>query len=65
MPATTNAFFQCSPQVSPHHMEYPTSLPCITITNNKGRLSKEEIERMVNEAEKYMGKFLMFHLVII
>ncbi|KAK6186190.1 hypothetical protein SNE40_008277 [Patella caerulea] len=25
----------------------------ITITNNKGRLSQEEIERMVNEAEKY------------
>jgi hypothetical protein len=27
----------------------------ITITNDKGRLSKEEIERMVNEAEKYKG----------
>ncbi|TDL24716.1 heat shock protein 70 [Rickenella mellea] len=26
---------------------------CITITNDKGRLSKEEIKRMVNEAEKY------------
>merc|ERR1712055_1155443 len=25
----------------------------ITITNDKGRLSKEEIERMVREAEKY------------
>ncbi|XP_041357298.1 heat shock protein 68-like [Gigantopelta aegis] len=25
----------------------------ITITNDRGRLSKEEIERMVNEAEKY------------
>lgn len=25
----------------------------ITITNDKGRLSKEEIERMVNDAEKY------------
>lgn len=25
----------------------------ITITNNKGRLSKEDIERMVNEAEEY------------
>ena len=25
----------------------------ITITNNKGRLSKEEIDRLVNEAEKY------------
>nr|AGH32327.1 heat shock protein 70 [Cellana toreuma] len=25
----------------------------ITITNNKGRLSREEIDRMVNEAEKY------------
>lgn len=28
----------------------------ITITNDKGRLSKEEIERMVNEAEQYKGK---------
>jgi molecular chaperone DnaK (HSP70) len=25
----------------------------ITITNNKGRLSKEEIENMIKEAEKY------------
>jgi len=25
----------------------------ITITNNKGRLSKEEIERLVKEAEQY------------
>jgi heat shock protein 1/8 len=25
----------------------------ITITNNKGRLSKEEIDRLVKEAEKY------------
>lgn len=31
----------------------------ITITNDKGRLSKEEIERMVNEAEKYKGRFLI------
>ena len=28
----------------------------ITITNDKGRLSKEEIDRMVEEAEKYRGK---------
>ncbi|KAK3595068.1 hypothetical protein CHS0354_043165 [Potamilus streckersoni] len=28
----------------------------ITITNDKGRLSKDEIERMVNEAEKYKGE---------
>jgi len=28
----------------------------ITITNDKGRLSKEEIERMVNEAEKYRNE---------
>ena len=28
----------------------------ITITNDKGRLSKEEIERMVNEAERYKGE---------
>jgi L1 cell adhesion molecule like protein len=25
----------------------------ITITNNKGRLSKDEIERMIKEAEKF------------
>ena len=28
----------------------------ITITNDKGRLSKEEIERMVHEAEKFAGE---------
>jgi heat shock protein 1/8 len=28
----------------------------ITITNDKGRLSKEEIERMVDEAEKFKGE---------
>jgi len=28
----------------------------ITITNDKGRLSKEEIERMVQEAEKFRGE---------
>ena len=28
----------------------------ITITNEKGRLSKEEIEKMVNDAEKYKGE---------
>merc|ERR1719327_220291 len=28
----------------------------ITITNDKGRLFKEEIERMVNDAEKYKGE---------
>jgi len=28
----------------------------ITITNDKGRLSKEEFERMVNEAEKYRNE---------
>ena len=28
----------------------------ITITNDKGRLSKEDIERMVSEAEKYKGE---------
>lgn len=28
----------------------------ITITNDKGRLSKEEIERMVNDAEKYRSE---------
>ena len=29
----------------------------ITITNDKGRLSGEEIERMFREAERYKGKF--------
>merc|ERR1719399_105029 len=28
----------------------------ITITNDKGRLSKDEIERMVEEAEKYKAE---------
>jgi heat shock 70kDa protein 1/2/6/8 len=28
----------------------------ITITNEKGRLSKDEIERMVSDAEKYKGE---------
>jgi len=28
----------------------------ITITNDKGRLSKEEIEKMVHEAEKYKNE---------
>lgn len=28
----------------------------ITITNDKGRLNKEEIERMVQEAEKYAAE---------
>lgn len=28
----------------------------ITITNDKGRLSKEEIERMVNDAEQYKAE---------
>jgi heat shock protein 1/8 len=28
----------------------------ITITNEKGRLTKEEIERMVSEADKFKGE---------
>ncbi|KAJ7751742.1 heat shock protein 70 family [Mycena maculata] len=32
----------------------------ITITNDKGRLSKEEIDRMVAEAEKYKGMFVFY-----
>ena len=28
----------------------------ITITNEKGRLSKDEIEKMVNDAEKFKGE---------
>ena len=31
----------------------------ITITNDKGRLSKEEIERMIDEAEKYKNEDLL------
>ena len=33
-----------------------SNLITTTTTNDKGRLSKEEIERMVQEAEKYKGK---------
>ena len=29
----------------------------ITITNDKGRLSKEDIEKMVNDAEQYKVSF--------
>ena len=32
----------------------------VTITNDKGRLSKEEIDRMVEEAEMYKGKITIF-----
>jgi L1 cell adhesion molecule like protein len=32
----------------------------ITITNDKGRLSKEDIDRMVAEAERYKGAFIYF-----
>ena len=28
----------------------------ITITNDKGRLSQEEIDRMINEAERYKAQ---------
>jgi L1 cell adhesion molecule like protein len=35
----------------------------ITITNDKGRLSAEEIERMVSEAEKYKGMFQLFYTI--
>ena len=34
----------------------------ITITNDKGRLSKEEIERMVEEAEKYKGMSFLYSI---
>lgn len=34
----------------------------ITITNDKGRLSKEDIERMVQDAEKYAVGNLVMHL---
>ena len=37
----------------------------ITITNDKGRLSKEEIERMVQDAEKYKGEFDVISFVVI
>ncbi|KAJ8583104.1 HSP70-domain-containing protein, partial [Rhizopogon salebrosus TDB-379] len=38
-----------------------SKLSRITITNDKGRLSQEEIERMVNEAKKYKGMFLLLY----
>ena len=37
----------------------------LTITNNKGRLSKEEIDRMVREAEMYKGKIIFLHTLLI
>ena len=45
-------------------IHYADGYPCccagqknkITITNDKGRLSKDEIERMVQEAEKYKAE---------
>ena len=37
----------------------------ITITNDKGRLSKEEIERMVNDADKFRGSNFVILLLII
>ena len=37
-----------------------TSSNCLTITNGKGRLSKEEIDRMVKDAGKYEGKITNF-----
>jgi len=33
------------------------------INNDKGRISKGEIEHMVNEAEKYKGMFLLFSII--
>ncbi|OJA13523.1 hypothetical protein AZE42_12202 [Rhizopogon vesiculosus] len=35
----------------------------IMITNHKGCLSKEEIEHIVNETEKYKGMFLLFSII--
>jgi molecular chaperone DnaK (HSP70) len=35
----------------------------ITITNDKGRLSKEEIERMVSDAEKYKGVLIFLEVL--
>jgi heat shock 70kDa protein 1/2/6/8 len=36
----------------------------ITIINNKGRFSKEEIELMVSEAERYKGKHLHCNVIL-
>ena len=36
----------------------------ITITNDRGRLSNEDIERMVNEAEEYKGTSHLFMIFI-
>ena len=35
----------------------------ITITNNKGCFSKEEIDHMVNEAKKYKGKIWLVFIL--
>ncbi|GAA5847942.1 hypothetical protein JCM9279_003504 [Rhodotorula babjevae] len=43
-------------QRQPARPSSPLALPLELITNDKGRLSKEEIERMVNEAEKYKAE---------
>jgi L1 cell adhesion molecule like protein len=32
----------------------------MTVTNEKGRLSKEDIERMVDEAEEYQSALVIF-----
>ena len=37
----------------------------ITITNDKGHLFKEEINRMVEEAEKYKGKIYDCYIYIL
>ena len=36
---------------------------CISITNDKGRLSKEEIDHMVKEAKKHKGKIWLVFIL--
>jgi hypothetical protein len=51
----------------PQHIEMAaTAAPgkfIFTITNDKGRLSKEEIDRMANETKKYKGKIWLVFIL--
>ena len=44
-----------------HHCQFLGKENKITITNDKGRLSKEDIEKMVNDAEQYKVSLISNH----
>ena len=44
-----------------HHCQILGKENKITITNDKGRLSKEDIEKMVNDAEQYKVSLIFNH----